>query len=198
MLLTSTLAAVPRAIRGCSRRFPPRRPLRSCHRRCAMPQKMRKDQDQHQREVLEFDHAVAACPPGESGGYWRIRWEESRRRRDTTAKSRSAAIAKATEIVERLARSTPTELGRARAPTYVADAECRRLFTSVKTNSGTVQVRRPITLDGLTHIRCQRRVHERHRDMLDHATRDLRRVVSRAHRTRSRRSGATSGRSDTG
>ena len=28
-----------------------------------------------------------------------------------------------------------------------------------------------ITLDGLTHIRCQRRVHERHRDMLDHATR---------------------------
>ncbi len=53
----------------------------------------------------------------------------------------------------------------------VADAECRRLLTSVKTNSGTVQVRRPITLDGLTHIRCQRRVHERHRDMLDHATR---------------------------
>ena len=140
--------------------------------------------------MLEFDHGVAAYPPGESGGYWRIRWEESRRRRDTTAKSRSAAIAKATEIVERLARSTPTELGRAEAPTYVADAECRRLLTSVKTNSGTVQVRRPITLDGLTHIRCQRRVHERHRDMLDHATRDLRRVVSRAHRTRSRRSGA--------
>ncbi len=122
MLLTSTLAAVPRGIRGSSPRFPPRRPLRSCHRRCAMPQKMRKDQDQHQREVLEFDHGVAAYPPGESGGYWRIRWEESRRRRDTTAKSRSAAIAKATEIVERLARSTPTELGRARG----ADLRRRR------------------------------------------------------------------------
>lgn len=85
-----------------------------------MPQKMRKDQNQHQREVLEFDHGVAAYPPGESGGYWRIRWEESRRRRDTTAKSRSAAIAKATEIVERLARSTPTELGRARGTDLVA------------------------------------------------------------------------------
>ncbi len=84
----------------------------------------------------------------------------------------------------------PRSSGGPEAPTYVADAECRRLLTSVKTNSGTVQVRRPITLDGLTHIRCQRRVHERHRDMLDHATRDLRRVVSRAHRTRSRRSGA--------
>ncbi len=81
---------------------------------------MRKDQDQHQREVLEFDHGVAAYPPGESGGYWRIRWEESRRRRDTTAKSRSAAIAKATDIVERLARSTPTELGRARGADLVA------------------------------------------------------------------------------
>jgi integrase len=85
-----------------------------------MPQKMRKNQDQHQREVLEFDHGVAAYPPGDSGGYWRIRWEESRRRRDTTAKSRSAAIAKATEIVERLARSTPTELGRARGADLVA------------------------------------------------------------------------------
>ena len=84
----------------------------------------------------------------------------------------------------------PRSSGGPEAPTYVADAECRRLLTSVKTNSGTVQVRRPITLDGLTHIRCQRRVHERHREMLDHATRDLRPVVSRAHRRRSRRSGA--------
>lgn len=190
MLLTSTLASVPRGITGSSPRFPHDARCVSCHRRCAMPQKMRKDQDQHQREVLEFDHGVAAYPPGESGGYWRIRWEESRRRRDTTAKSRSAASAKATEIVERLARSTPTELGRARG----ADLRRRRGMPPTphlrKTNSGTVQVRRPITLDGLTHIRCQRRVHERHRDMLDHATRDLRRVVSRAHRTRSRRSGA--------
>ena len=84
----------------------------------------------------------------------------------------------------------PRSSGGPEAPTYVADAECRRLLTSVKTNSGTVQVRRPITLDGLTHIRCQRRVHERHQDMLDRATRDVRCVVSRAHRTRSRRSGA--------
>lgn len=41
-------------------------------------------------------------------------------RKDTTARSRSAAIAKATEIVERLSRSAPTELGRATGAGLVA------------------------------------------------------------------------------
>jgi hypothetical protein len=53
-------------------------------------------------------------------GYWRLRWEERRTRRDTTARSPTAAIAKATEIVERLARSAPTELGRATGADLVA------------------------------------------------------------------------------
>lgn len=85
-----------------------------------MAQKMRKAEGDDDREVLEFDHGVAVYPPKEPEGYWRIRWEEARRRRDTTARSRSAAIAKASEIVERLARSTPTELGRARGRDLVA------------------------------------------------------------------------------
>lgn len=84
-----------------------------------MAQKMRKA-DGDDREVLEFDHGVAVYPPTAPEGYWRIRWEESRRRRDTTARSRSAAIAKAAEIVERLARNTPTEFGRARGRDLVA------------------------------------------------------------------------------
>jgi integrase len=65
-----------------------------------------------ERNVLEFDHGVRAYPPANPGGYWRIRWDERRKRKDTTASSRSAAIAKASEIVERLGRSAPTELGR--------------------------------------------------------------------------------------
>jgi integrase len=81
---------------------------------------MKKDQARSEREVLEFDHGVVAYPPTTPDGYWRVRWEESRRRRDTTARSRSAAIAKASEVVERLARSTPTELGRARGADLVA------------------------------------------------------------------------------
>lgn len=81
---------------------------------------MRKDSGRNEREVLEFDHGVVAHPPTTPDGYWRVRWEESRRRRDTTARTRSAAIAKATEIVERLSRSTPTELGRARGADLVA------------------------------------------------------------------------------
>jgi integrase len=69
--------------------------------------------DDGERNVLEFDFGVRAYQPVQPGGYWRLRWEERRSRKDTTAKTRSAAIAKATEIVERLARSAPTELGRA-------------------------------------------------------------------------------------
>ena len=56
-------------------------------------------------EVLEFEHGVRAYPPRHPDGYWRIRWEEDRRRRDTTARNRADAIAKATD-----AESPPLEM----------------------------------------------------------------------------------------
>ncbi|MCU1463811.1 MAG: hypothetical protein JWO37_3886, partial [Acidimicrobiales bacterium] len=49
-----------------------------------MAQKMRKAEGGDDREVLEFDHGVAVYPPNDPAGYLRIRWEEARRRRDTT------------------------------------------------------------------------------------------------------------------
>lgn len=73
-----------------------------------------------ERNVLDFDFGVRAYPPVDAGGYWRIRWEERRTRKDTTAKNRTAAIAKASEIVDRLARSAPTALGRATGADLVA------------------------------------------------------------------------------
>jgi integrase len=76
--------------------------------------------ESEERNVLEFDHGVRAYAPAKPDGYWRIRWEERRKRKDTTAANRTAAIAKASEIVERLGRSAPTELGRASGATLVA------------------------------------------------------------------------------
>ncbi len=64
-------------------------------------------------EVLEFDCTVRVYPPAAAHAYWRVRWEESGRRRDTTARSRSDAIARATELVARLSRGAATDLGRA-------------------------------------------------------------------------------------
>ena len=64
-------------------------------------------------ELLEFDCGVRAYPPPRPGGYWRIRWEEAGRRRDTSARSRTEAIGKASELVERLGRGTATDLARA-------------------------------------------------------------------------------------
>ena len=52
-------------------------------------------------EVLEFDHGVRAYPPATPNGLWRLRWDGHHRRRETTAKDRTAAIAKAAEIVDR-------------------------------------------------------------------------------------------------
>src|SRR6266540_3158722 len=72
------------------------------------------------RNVLEFDMGVRVYPPSRPDGYWRLRWEERRRAKDTTARDRASAIAKANEIVERLVRSSPTELGRARGADLVA------------------------------------------------------------------------------
>jgi hypothetical protein len=71
-------------------------------------------------EVLEFEYGVRAYAPHQPGGYWRLRWEEHHRRRDTTAKGREEAIAKATEIVERLACGTDTDLVTARGADLVA------------------------------------------------------------------------------
>jgi integrase len=70
--------------------------------------------------VLEFDGGVRAYPPARHGGYWRIRWEEVGRRRDTSARSRTEAIAKSTELVERLGRGTRTDLARASGADLVA------------------------------------------------------------------------------
>ncbi len=47
-------------------------------------------------------------------------WEEGGRRRDTTARSRTDAIAKAGELVERLGRGTATDLARASGAELVA------------------------------------------------------------------------------
>jgi hypothetical protein len=66
--------------------------------------------DEH---VLEFEGGMRAYPPRRPGGYWRIRWEEAGRRRDTSARTRSEAIAKATELLERLGRGTASDLARA-------------------------------------------------------------------------------------
>jgi hypothetical protein len=60
----------------------------------------------HPHEVLEFEHGVRADAPSQPGAYWRLRWEEPHRQRERTAKGRNAAIAKATEIVKRLACGT--------------------------------------------------------------------------------------------
>lgn len=49
-----------------------------------------------------------------------MRWEEHHKRRDTTARDRTAAIAKATEIVERLAVGSGAEFGNARGAELVA------------------------------------------------------------------------------
>jgi hypothetical protein len=72
------------------------------------------------REVLEFDLGVRVYPPATAGGYWRVRWDEQRRHRDTSARTKADAIAKATELVERLGRGAPTDLGKARGTDLVA------------------------------------------------------------------------------
>jgi len=72
------------------------------------------------REVLEFDGGVRAYSPAAPGGYWRLRWEEGGRRRDTTAATREEAVAKAADLVERLGRGTPTGLARATGADLVA------------------------------------------------------------------------------
>jgi hypothetical protein len=49
-----------------------------------------------------------------------VRWDEHHRRHDTTAKDQRAAIAKATEIVERLSVGSRTDLVKARGAELIA------------------------------------------------------------------------------
>lgn len=66
------------------------------------------------REVLEFDCGVVVYEPATEAGYWRLRWSEDGRRRDTTAKSREEAIARAEDIVERLSAGLPEGMAKAK------------------------------------------------------------------------------------
>nr|MDQ3757622.1 tyrosine-type recombinase/integrase [Actinomycetota bacterium] len=52
--------------------------------------------------------------------YWRVRWPEEGRNKDTTATSRDAAVTKATAIVARLGRGVPTDRGRATGADLIA------------------------------------------------------------------------------
>ena len=72
------------------------------------------------REVLEFECGVRAYAPATTDGSWRLRWIERGHRRDTTARSRAKAIARAEELVERLSQGTRTELARAKGVDLVA------------------------------------------------------------------------------
>lgn len=71
-------------------------------------------------EVLEFNHGVRAYAPTSPRAYWRIRWQESGQRRETTAPSREVAIAKAAALVTRLDRAVPTDRRRATGADIVA------------------------------------------------------------------------------
>ncbi|HTJ74099.1 MAG TPA: hypothetical protein VL337_01935, partial [Acidimicrobiales bacterium] len=71
------------------------------------------------REVIPFEGDVVAYGPMKPGGYWRLRWLELGRRRDTTARTRDEALAKAAELSERLCIGTPTSHLRARGEALV-------------------------------------------------------------------------------
>jgi hypothetical protein len=66
------------------------------------------------REVLGFDFGVRVYPPASEGGDWGSGGRSATSCETPTARSRAAAIAKASEVVERLARSAPTALARAK------------------------------------------------------------------------------------
>ena len=91
------------------------------------------EHDTDHTEVLEFEHGVRAYPSRKPGAYWRLRWEEERHRKETTARNRAEAVAKATEIVERLASGVGTEAANARGAELVAHfLDPRRRPTRVK------------------------------------------------------------------
>ena len=75
--------------------------------------------DDGRRDVVVLDGGVFAYPPAVPEGYWRLRWVEHGRRRDTTARSRAEAVVKAAELADRLAQGTPTAYARARGAALV-------------------------------------------------------------------------------
>jgi hypothetical protein len=72
------------------------------------------------RHALDFDCGVRAYPPSSPGGYWRLRWMEADRRRETTATSRDEVLAKAADLVARLAQGRPTDWSQAKGDALVA------------------------------------------------------------------------------
>ncbi|HWH36091.1 MAG TPA: hypothetical protein VNT56_12330 [Acidimicrobiales bacterium] len=63
---------------------------------------------------------MRAYPPSAPGGYWRLRWMEADRRRETTASSRDEVLAKAGDLVARLAQGRPTDWSQAEGDALVA------------------------------------------------------------------------------
>jgi integrase len=59
------------------------------------------------REVIHLE-GVSVYEPADPSGPWRIRWIELGRRRDTTARSRQQAVAKAEALTERLSMGMST------------------------------------------------------------------------------------------
>ena len=72
------------------------------------------------RHALDFDCGVRAYPPSAPGGYWRLRWMETDRRRETTAGSKDEVLAKAADLVARLAQGRPTDWSQAKGDALVA------------------------------------------------------------------------------
>ena len=72
------------------------------------------------RHALDFDCGVRAYPPVGPEGYWRLRWVESGRRRETTAASHDEVVAKASDLVDRLSQGRPTDLAQAHGDVLVA------------------------------------------------------------------------------
>ncbi len=71
------------------------------------------------RHALDFDFGVRAYPPSAPGGYWRLRWVEGERRRETTSATRDEALAKAGDLVARLAQGRPTDWAQAKGEALV-------------------------------------------------------------------------------
>ncbi len=72
------------------------------------------------RHALDFDCGVRAYPPTHPDGYWRLRWIEADRRRETTATSKDEVLARAADVVERLAQGRPTDWAQAKGGALVA------------------------------------------------------------------------------
>ena len=73
---------------------------------------------------------MKAYPPVGPDGYWRLRWVESDRRRETTAASHDEVVAKASDLVALLSQGRPTDLAQAHGDVLVEPAwDPRRLHT---------------------------------------------------------------------